>query len=77
MTTEFRLVLKVYGNGSRFTVQVEVQNIRGSTLLRHERHATDISVASLASENARGAGRARLARGRSVNLVCLVFLLRY
>ena len=48
--------------GSTFTVQVEVQNVRGSTLLRHERHATDMSVTSLASENARRAGRARLAR---------------
>ena len=37
--------------GSKFTVQVEaeVQNIRGSTLLRHERHAMDTSVASRAS----------------------------
>ena len=35
--------------GSKFTVQAAVQNIRGSTLLRHEQHATDTSVASLAS----------------------------
>ena len=45
--------------------------VRGSKLLRHVRHATDMSVAS---ETARRAGRARLARGRSVNLVCLVCL---
>ena len=43
--------------GSKFTVQV--QNVSGSTLLRQERHATDMSVAS---ETARRAGRARLAR---------------
>ena len=50
--------------GSKFTVQVEAQNIRGSTLLRHERHATDMSVASLASENARRAEQARRAIGQ-------------
>ena len=64
MTIDVRLVVKVHGNGSRFTVQVEAQNIRGSTLLRHERHATDTPVASLASENARRAEQARRAIGQ-------------
>ena len=47
--------------GSTFEVQVEAElpNVRGSKLLRHQRHATDTSVAS---KNARKAGRARLAR---------------
>jgi hypothetical protein len=48
---------------SKLEVQVEaeaeVQNVRGSKLLRHELHAMDTSIAS---ENARRAGRARLAR---------------
>jgi hypothetical protein len=47
--------------GSRFEVQAEVQNVRGSRLLRHERQATDTSVAS---ETARRAGRARRVIGQ-------------
>lgn len=78
MTVDFRLVLKAHGNGSRFEVEAAVQNVSGSTLLRHELHATDTSVAS---ENARCAGRARLARqspnsigqsGYLVHVACLV-----
>ena len=42
---------------SRFTVQVEVQNIRGSTVLRHEQHATDTSVASATARRAERARR--------------------
>jgi hypothetical protein len=41
MTVDLRLVLKAHGNGSRFEVEAAVQNISGSTLLRHELHATD------------------------------------
>jgi hypothetical protein len=61
MTADFRLVVKMHGNGSRFEVQPEVQNVRGSTLRRYERHPTATSVAS---ENARRAGRARRAIGQ-------------
>ena len=42
----------LHGNGSRF--ETAVQNVTGSTLLRHERHLMDTSVASRASKTGGG-----------------------
>ena len=50
-----------------------MERVRGSKLLRHERHATDTSVASLAAENARRAGQAMGRFGLLIRLATLTY----